>query len=189
MKKFLTQELGESRGTAVLARAEALAKELRTQLPAGQSRTTRAVALRMLKVIALYKVLQQEVPDQAYPLVHKYQVEVVGSKNNRLFRRLEKLPGFFTLYRKIYLFVLRHTDMCGIRFGDNTAERFNFWVTRCLWLDTCRHYGCPELTTTWCHCDTAGFNGLKKLEFRRSVTLAEDGQPCDYCFVKRVQKD
>jgi len=37
------------------------------------------------------------------------------------------------------------------------------------------------------HCDTAGFKDMKKLEFLRTVTLAEDGVPCDYCFMKCKQ--
>jgi len=184
MKKYLISEFGKEEGSRIYTSATALEKKLVAQLPQNQSKINKAISKKIVSLIAVYRVLQNDYPDKAFDIIYKYQVDVVGGGNNRKFLKLEKVPGFFGIFKWVYYRILGWTDLCGIEYGENKRNKFNFFVTRCLWVDVCKLYGCPELTVCWCHSDTAGFKGMKNLEFIRTVTLAEDGVPCDYCFRK-----
>ena len=187
MKNYLKQVLGKSEALRVWHEMETMLPSMALRLPPYKSRITRKAALKTLPVIAMYQVLKSSGRKDAFDIAYRYEVDVVGEANNRKFKSLEKLPGFFGLYKKVYWTLLHHNDMCDYAFGENTPNSFNFYVTRCLWLDVCTLFGVPELTVAWCHCDTAGFAGMTKLEFRRTCTLAENGKPCDYCFVRKKQ--
>ena len=185
MEQYLIRSLGEDTGKRIWTEVSTQVPSMALSLPAYKSSMTRKSALKILPVIALYKTLQKDGRADAFDIAYRYMIDVVGAANNRKFRSLEKLPGFFGLYKSVYWFILHHNEMCDYAFGEKKADRFNFFVTRCLWLDVCTQFGVPELTRCWCDCDTAGFKDMRKLEFLRSVTLAGDGKPCDYCFVKK----
>ena len=186
MENYLQQTLGEDYGKKLWSRIETAVPRMAPQLPKYKSRLTRTAASHILPVIALYKALKEDGREDAFDFIYRYMTEEVGGANNRKFRSMEsKVPGFFSLYKAVYWFILHHNDMCAYEFGTKDKEHFNFFVTRCLWLDVCSQFDVPELTVCWCHADTAGFKDMKTFEFLRSVTLAEDGKPCDYCFVRK----
>ena len=185
MEKYLKKTLGKEYTDQLMARVKAAVPGMKKQLPDYKSFLTTNVAHGILPVIALYKALLEDGHEDAFDIVYRYLTESVGGKNNRLYGKLENVPGFFPLFKALYWFLLKHNNMCDYEFGSKDKKHFNFFVTRCLWVDLCRQFGCPELTVCWCHADTASYKGLRRLEFRRSVTLAEDGKPCDYCFVRK----
>ena len=186
MEKYLKNTLGEEYGTRLMARVKEAVPAMKQELPEYDSFLTKKVAHSILPVIALYKALQQDGREDAHEMIYRYMTESVGAKNNRLYHRLETyVPGFFPMFKALYWYLLKHNNMCDYVLGTNEKKKFNFFVSRCLWVDICKQFGCPEITVCWCHADTAAYKGLKKIVFRRSVTLAEDGKPCDYCFVKK----
>ena len=62
------------------------------------------------------------------------------------------------------------------------SRHFYTDVLKCLWCDTCTHFGCPELCEIFCLCDHIVFGDIGKLEFDRSQTLGMGGEKCDFCF-------
>ena len=189
MKKYLKKTLGEEYGKKVWDRIETTVPGMALQMPESKSWLKRKAVEQILPVIALYKALKEDGRDDAFEFTYQYMINEVGGANNKKFRSMEKMPGFFSFYKAVYWYALHHNDLCGYELGTKDAEHFNFFVTSCLWLDICTQFGVPELTVCWCHADTAGFKDLKTMEFRRSVTLAEDGKPCDYCFVRKPDRE
>ena len=189
MEKYLKKTLGEECGKRIWSRIEAAMPRMVSQLPKSKSWLKRIAIKQILPVIALYKVLKEDGREDTFTFTYRYMIEEVGESNNKKFRSMEKVPGFFSFYKAVYWYVLHHNDLCGYEFGTKDKNHFSFFVTRCLWLDVCTQFGVPELTVCWCHADTAGFKDLKTMEFRRSLTLAEDGKPCDYCFVRKRKND
>lgn len=185
MENYLIEKLGEGEGKRVWAETQTRIPSMVLRLPAYNSRFTRKAAKHIVEYVALYIVLKENGRGDAFDLIHSYAIDVAGERNNLKFKKLEKMPGFFGFYKAVYWWLLHHNDLCDYEYGEKTRDRFNFFVTRCLWLDVCSLFGVPELTVCWCHCDTAGFQDMKKMEFRRTCTLAEDGKPCDYCFVRK----
>lgn len=58
-------------------------------------------------------------------------------------------------------------------------------VLKCLWADTCKSFGCPEICEIFCLCDHIVFGNIDKLRFDRSQTLGMGGKKCDFCFKSR----
>lgn len=185
MINYLKQRLGEEEGSRVWAETQTRIPSMVLQLPEYKTRFKRKAVRHIAEYVALYLVLKERGHADAFDIIHRYSIDVAGERNNRKFRKFEKMPGFFGFYKAVYWWLLHHNDLCDYEYGEKTRARFNFYVTRCLWLDVCTLFGAPELTVCWCHCDTAGFKDMKKMEFRRTCTLAEDGKPCDYCFVRK----
>lgn len=71
-----------------------------------------------------------------------------------------------------------------------TEERFGFDVTGCRFVELARAVGRPELVRHFCAADSQFFTAESSpVEFRRTETLAEGAQRCDFRFVLRSEED
>lgn len=54
-------------------------------------------------------------------------------------------------------------------------------IVRCPYLETCKRYGCPEITRCFCGGDDAGNGNLHpKLKWGRTKTIGRGGDCCDF---------
>ena len=52
---------------------------------------------------------------------------------------------------------------------------------RCPYFETCKRYGCPEITRCFCDGDDAGYGNLSpKLIWGRTKTIGRGGDCCDF---------
>lgn len=97
---------------------------------------------------------------------------------------MEKFPGFFYIYRSVFLKIMRTTDL-----QESTQEQgknyYNITITTCLWHEACVEHGCPELCPLFCDVDDVTYGGLKKIGFTRTKTLGYGGDCCDFHFYKK----
>ena len=140
--------------------------------------------------------------EQLLPCIAFYEVlqDVTGSKESALdfldkwaFVEVEKLMPLARGVMKLGIYRMM-PDLCGkmldSMFGPEAgfesrpvpgAPKFAVDMTRCPYVDTCRKYGCPELTRYACKADDITYGNLHpKLVWARTQTLGTGGECCDF---------
>ena len=140
----------------------------------------------ILPRVALYKALKadEKLSENAYDLTHKYMVEVIGKQKHKSTAALEIVPGFYRVYSRTFLKIMRTTDLQ----KSNQIEGKDFYditITDCLWHNACKEFGCPELCSAFCDVDDVTYGNLRKLGFTRTQTLGKGGECCDFHFYKK----
>lgn len=139
----------------------------------------------ILPRIALYKALNEFYSqDEAYSIVKKYMYEVIGKNKNKSMKIMEKVPCFYFLYSKIFIHIMKTTDLQKSNTEYN-KKYYNITITKCLWHDACVENGCPELCRLFCDVDNITYDGLKKIGFSRTKTLGYGNDKCDFHFYKK----
>jgi hypothetical protein len=138
----------------------------------------------ILPRIALYDVLIKYEPETAVSVMRKYMMNVVAYDKHASTEKMEKIPGFFNIYKSVFLIIMRTTDL-----QDSTQKSgkdyYDITITRCLWHDACVENGCPELCHLFCDVDDVTYGGLNKIGFSRTKTLGYGGDCCDFHFFKK----
>lgn len=186
IKKFLFEEFGKEKGTVVFEKQNKVLKELITNTKNKSKNQMKTLTNTILPRIALYKVLQKEdLPkDEVTNYMRKYMIEKIAQKKHSSTAKMEIVPGFYSIYSKVFLKIMRTTDLqkseqkCGKGFFDVT-------IKKCLWHTACIENDCPELCRLFCDVDNVTYGGLKKIGFIRTQTLGYDGKCCDFHFYKK----
>ena len=140
----------------------------------------------ILPRIALYKALKtdDELSSDAYELTHKYMVEVVGTKKHKITKNMEFFPGFYRIYSRTFLKIMRTTDLQKSTQKEG-KDFYDITITDCLWYNACKEFGCPELCPAFCDVDDITYGNLRKLGFTRTQTLGKGGDCCDFHFYRK----
>ena len=186
IKKFLFEEFGKEKGAVVFEKQNEALKELITNTKNKSKNQMKTLTNTILPRIALYKVLQKEdLPkDEVTNYMRKYMIEKIAQKKHSSTAKMEIVPGFYSIYSKVFLKIMRTTDLqkseqkCGKGFFDVT-------IKKCLWHTACIENDCPELCRLFCDVDNVTYGGLKKIGFTRTQTLGYDGECCEFHFYKK----
>lgn len=186
IKNFLFEEFGKEKGTVVFEKQNEVLKELITNTKNKSKNQMKTLTNTILPRIALYKVLQKEdLPkDEVTNYMRKYMIEKIAQRKHSSTAKMEIVPGFYSIYSKVFLKIMRTTDLqkseqkCGKGFFDVT-------IKKCLWHTACIENDCPELCRLFCDVDNVTYGGLKKIGFTRTQTLGYDGECCDFHFYKK----
>lgn len=188
IKAFLIEEFGEAEGTALSVRhAAALDARIDAEKDTSKSRR-RTLAGTILPCIALYKTLSESSgsKETAYAYVQKY-MHRTAEKQHESTARMEAVPGFYALYSRGFLAVMRVSDL-----WESTQTRgkgfFDVTIRKCLWHTACAENGCAELCRAFCEADNVTYGGLKKIGFKRTTTLGCGGNCCDFHFYRKQGK-
>lgn len=186
IKKFLFEEFGKEKGIVVFEKQNEVLKELITNTKNKSKNQMKTLTNTILPRIALYKVLQKEdLPkDEVTNYMRKYMIEKIAQRKHSSTAKMEIVPGFYSIYSKVFLKIMRTTDLqkseqkCGKGFFDVT-------IKKCLWHTACIENDCLELCRLFCDVDNVTYGGLKKIGFTRTQTLGYDGKCCDFHFYKK----
>lgn len=186
IKEFLFEEFGKEKGAVVFEKQNGVLKELIINTKNKSKNQMKTLTNTILPRIALYKVLQKEdLPkDEVTNYMRKYMIEKIAQKKHSSTAKMEIVPGFYSIYSKVFLKIMRTTDLqkseqkCGKGFFDVT-------IKKCLWHTACIENDCPELCRLFCDVDNVTYGGLKKIGFIRTQTLGYDGKCCDFHFYKK----
>ena len=140
----------------------------------------------ILPRVALYKTLKadEKLSESAYDLTHQYMVEVIGKQKHKSTAALEIIPGFYRIYSRSFLRIMRTTDLQKSTQVEG-KDFYNITITDCLWHNACKEFGCPELCSAFCDVDDVTYGNLRKLGFTRTQTLGKGGECCDFHFYKK----
>jgi hypothetical protein len=186
IKEFLLKEFGNDKGNALFSVQDKRLNELIEGTKNKTENQMKTLAQTILPRIALYQIfieigLSEE---DVNVFMRKYMIDVVAAKKHNSTAKMENVPGFYGIYSKIFLKIMRTTDLqestqkCGKDFYDIT-------ITKCLWHTACVEHGCPKLCRLFCDVDDVTYGGLNKIGFSRTKTLGYGGDCCDFHFFRK----
>ncbi len=187
IKRFLITELGKVNGSRAYDEEARILDEIVNEIDANKTKAQRKTLIQtILPRIALYKelIFISQTKEEAYEIMGKYILDIVGQKKHKMTARLEHLPGFFKIYRNVFLKIMRTTDL-QVSTQKAGKDYFDITIRKCLWHTACVENNCPELCRLFCDIDHVTYGNLKKMGFERSKTLGYDGDCCDFHFFKK----
>ena len=186
IEKWLIKTLGRKTGSRIADMQKKTAHRLIKSIT-GESRSRyKTLSETILPRIALYKALQQDsrLSAKAYGITRSYMIQVIGRQKHTSTATMEKFPGFYQLYSRIFLWIMRTTDLQKST-QQAGKDYYDITITDCLWHNACVRYGCPELCRAFCEVDDITYGGLDKLGFTRTQTLGMGGTCCDFHFYRK----
>ena len=136
--------------------------------------------------IALYQVfIDNEISkEKAKELVKDYSF-YRARKYHSILKTMFITPGFFRVFRFFMRTGMKGDEIWISKIRSDNIRECSMDVLKCLWADTCKSFGCPEICEIFCLCDHIVFGNIDKLRFDRSQTLGMGGKRCDFCFKSR----
>ncbi|MDE6764243.1 MAG: hypothetical protein K2J73_11290, partial [Oscillospiraceae bacterium] len=112
IKKFLIREFGEQKGLLLFEKQELLLQAVINQTKGKSKNQFKTLTQTILPRIALYLVLTEleQQKDAALDTMRKYMIDIVAAGKHASTANMEKVPGFFYIYRSIFLKIMRTTD-------------------------------------------------------------------------------
>lgn len=140
----------------------------------------------ILPRIALYKALNNYgfSMEDSNNHMKNYMLNYIAKSKHNSMVKMEKVPGFYSLYSKMFLKIMRKTDLQQSKQKHN-AKSFDVTITKCLWHQACVENECPELCRLFCDVDNITYGELNKIGFTRTQTLGYGGDYCDFHFFKK----
>ncbi len=140
----------------------------------------------ILPRIALYKALNNYgfSMEDSNNHMKNYMLNYIAKSKHNSMVKMEKVPGFYSLYSKIFLKIMRKTDLQQSK-QKHDAKSFDVTITKCLWHKACVENECPELCRLFCDVDNITYGELNKIGFTRTQTLGYGGDCCDFHFFKK----
>ncbi len=186
IRSFLIREFGEDKGSKLFAQQESRLDAIIAGTADKTQNQMKTLTHTILPRIALYKVLLKSgcAQEDVEARMRRYMLDVVAAQKHRSTARMERVPGFYAIYSRIFLRIMRTTDLqvstqkCGKAYYDIT-------ITRCLWHTACVENECPELCRLFCDVDDVTYGGLQKIGFSRTKTLGYGGDCCDFHFFRK----
>lgn len=140
----------------------------------------------ILPRIALYKALNNYgfSMEDSNNHMKNYMLNYIAKSKHNSMVKMEKVPGFYSLYSKIFLKIMRKTDLQQSK-QKHDAKSFDVTIAKCLWHQACVENECPELCRLFCDVDNITYGELNKIGFTRTQTLGYGGDCCDFHFFKK----
>ena len=186
IKIFLIEEFGKEKGNELFEKQAKLLNEIIQSTKDKSKNQMKTLTQTILPRIALYKVfLKEELSKEtSYEYIRIYMLDKIAAPKHAQMKNMGKVPGFYFLYSKIFLKIMRKTDL-----QDNKQKRgkdyFDVTITKCLWHTACVENGCAHLCRLFCDVDDVIYGGLNKMGFSRTKTLGYGGDCCDFHFFKK----
>lgn len=186
IKEYLIKELGETNGNKIFKCEEEILEEIINNIKDKSENQRKTLIETILPRIALYKsLIKSDLSNEdVYKYMKKYMLDVVGKQKHDSMVKMEKIPGFYTLYSKIFLRVVKKSDLWE---SDQKSDKDTFDVTmkKCLWHTACKENDCEKLCRLFCDVDNVTYGNLKKLGFKRTKTLGYGKDCCDFHFYRK----
>ncbi len=186
IKAFLIEEFGEERGSALFAQQADKLTALIETIGDKSENQRKTLIQTILPRVALYQALFQEAlpGENVEATMRKYMQNIVAAEKHAATAKLEAIPGFYFLYSKAFLRIMRTSDLWESTQAHD-KDHFEATITKCLWHTACVEAGCPALCRLFCDVDDVTYGGLKKLGFSRTRTLGYGEACCDFHFFKK----
>lgn len=186
IKLFLIEEFGTNKGNSLFEKQEKMLNTLIENTKNKSENQMKTLVQTILPRIALYKTLLKDElsEDNVYNYMRKYMIDKVATKKHSSTAKMELVPGFYSIYSKIFLKIMKTTDL-QVSVQKHGKGYFDVTIKKCLWHTACVENGCAELCRLFCDVDDVTYGGLKKIGFTRTQTLGYGGNCCDFHFFKK----
>lgn len=181
IKAFLAESFGNDRDGKLFEMQDKALGEIIGNTKGKTENQMKTLIQTILPRIALYKsfIAAGLSDDDVYKYMRKYMLEIVAAKKHSSTVKMEIVPGFYAIYSRVFLKIMRTTDLQE-SVQEHGKDYFNVTITKCLWHTACVENGCEELCRLFCDVDDVTYGGLKKIGFTRTKTLGYGGACCDF---------
>lgn len=181
IKAFMAESFGNDRGGKLFEMQDKALGEIIGNTKGKTENQMKTLIQTILPRIALYKsfIAAGLSDDDVYKYMRKYMLEIVAAKKHSSTVKMEIVPGFYAIYSRVFLKIMRTTDLQE-SVQEHGKDYFNVTITKCLWHTACVENGCEELCRLFCDVDDVTYGGLKKIGFTRTKTLGYGGDCCDF---------
>lgn len=181
IKAFLAESFGNDGGGKLFEMQDKALGEIIGNTKGKTENQMKTLIQTILPRIALYKsfIAAGLSDDDVYKYMRKYMLEIVAAKKHSSTVKMEIVPGFYAIYSRVFLKIMRTTDLQE-SVQEHGKDYFNVTITKCLWHTACVENGCEELCGLFCDVDDVTYGGLKKIGFARTKTLGYGGDCCDF---------
>ena len=180
------EDIGRERARRIAVRAQQRYEALCAE-NASDSKMLRAHTFkRIYPGIAVYEALRAEGvdPEKAVWYIREYFQRFSAKMVPHLQRAIKilglarRIPG---LFMKISLRSFGMDAGFVYEFPETRGNEARFNIVRCPYFETCKRYGCPEITRCFCDGDDAGYGNMHpKLIWGRTKTIGRGGDCCDF---------
>lgn len=186
IKTFLISEFGKEKGTCLYSREEKILNNIIENTKNKTKNQMKTLTQTILPRIALYKSLIESnlSSEDINTYMRKYMLDIVASKKHSSTSKMEIVPGFYAIYSRIFLKIMKTTDL-QVSTQKSGKDYYDITITKCLWHTACVENKCPELCKLFCDVDDVTYGGLKKIGFSRTKTLGYGGDSCNFHFFKK----
>lgn len=151
---FLVEAFGNSRGNALFGRQAKTLGMLIEKQGNRSGNQMKTLVQTILPRIALYQVLLENgfSKTDAYAYMRKYMLDNVAAKKHMSMMKMESIPGFYAIYSRVFLHIMRTTDLQE-SILHHGRDSFDVTITKCLWHTACVENNCAELCRLFCDVD------------------------------------
>lgn len=105
IKLFLIEEFGTNKGNSLFDKQEKMLNTLIENTKNKSENQMKTLVQTILPRIALYKTLLKDdlSEDNVYNYMRKYMIDKVATKKHSSTAKMELVPGFYSIYSKIFL--------------------------------------------------------------------------------------
>jgi hypothetical protein len=141
---------------------------------------------QILTSIAMYEVLQKhgKSEPEAYQIVSEEMWKFLDPTS---MQKMAKKSFFLPLMKKIVPFGFKKGSGYGWRYTwhkDDPKDRFHFECNECIYAKILGKRGLLKLGAMCCHADIINYGSLPYTDFKRTKTLCQGGDCCDFDFVR-----
>jgi len=141
---------------------------------------------QIFTAIALYQTLQAHGMNEqdAFRITSE---EMWKALTPGVYQKMARLPIFLPVMKKFLPFGFKHGSGVGWRYEwhrDDPSDRFHFECRECVYRHVFEEQGLMKLGAMFCHSDVINFGNLPFIDFRRTKTLCQGGDCCDFEFVR-----
>lgn len=186
IKAFLLKEFGKEKGSALFERQDQTRGKIIQKTTNKTKNQMKTLVQTILPRIALYKTMVEDDSLKADAEAHmrKYMMDYVAAKKHSSTARMELAPGFYAIYSRVFLKIMKTTDLQE-SVQHHGKDCYDITIKKCLWHTACEENDCAELCRLFCDVDDVTYGGLKKIGFTRTKTLGYGGDCCDFHFYKK----
>ena len=142
---------------------------------------------QILTSIALYQTLQSHGSSEEEAF-HIVSTEMWKALKPKTYQKLARYSWFLPVMKKILPFGFRHGSGTGWRYewhlDEDPADRFHFECRECVYRHIFEEQNLMKLGAMFCHSDIINFGNLPYTDFKRTKTLCQGGDCCDFDFVR-----
>lgn len=175
-RKELTDKYGEQDGAAIWRYA---ADELQ-KMEAEEPNADKDLIAYVFPAVAIYRAVEHYAPGDALELTRGYGTRT-GLRLKKIFRMVTSVPGIPTLMWK-------NMDRIAAKMSSGyecknmvvTDNLCSLDVTVCPLYEKAKELGTPEAAQMICCMDKEYMNGFRGIRYKRTKSLAEGDDCCDY---------
>ena len=184
--RIAAEDIGRDRARRLAVKAQRRYEKLRHENASDPKALRAHTFKRIYPAIAAYEALREDGVDQekAAWYIREYFQRFAASfaphlqRMIRVFGLAKKIPGIFM---KVVLKGFGPEAGFRYEFPEAGKHEARANVVLCPYYETCKRYGCPEITRAFCDGDDAGYSDLHpQLLWGRTKTIGRGGDCCDF---------